>query len=139
MDKRGSFAQVWTYPELKQMGIRGDFLQLNQAKSSQGVLRGMHRQNQTKLVWPISGTIFDVALDVETGEHFGIELTPGMALFIPPQYAHGYLVVSSEAVVQYIVDAPYDKDLEEVFRWDKYGIEWPLTMTPLLSIKDANG
>ena len=84
----------------------------------------------------LTGVIFDVALDTDTGQWFGIELDYTCALLIPPQYAHGYLVLSDEAVVQYIVDAPYNKAAEENLKWDAYGIEWPLNGDPVMSEKD---
>ena len=97
----------------------------------------MHRQNQTKLVMPVYGQIFDVALDPETGKWFGVFLDISNALLIPPPYAHGYLVMSDTATVQYIVDAPYNKDEEENFNWNNYKIEWPIEGLPILSEKDA--
>ena len=132
-DNRGDFCELW---KTNNDGMRGTFRQLNIATSSQHVLRGMHRQNQTKLVMPVHGRIFDVALDPETGEWFGLFLDPDTALLIPPQYAHGYLVVSESAVVQYVVDAPYNKSEEENLKWDDYGIDWPTDVTPILSAKD---
>ena len=119
------------------MPMRGDYRKLNLAFSKFGVLRGMHYQDQTKLVMPVVGRIFDVVLDPETGKWFGIELDEHKSLLIPPQYAHGYLVLSEHAVVQYIVDAPYDTSKEKSYRWDKYGIEWPTSLEPILSQKDA--
>lgn len=132
-DSRGYFTEMWKSTKVP---IRGDYCQLNLAKSKRNVLRGMHRQNQTKLVMPVSGVIFDVALEPESGRWFGIELDDATALCIPPQYAHGYLVLSDEAVVQYIVDAPYNKAEEENFKWNEYNIEWPLVGQPILSGKD---
>jgi len=86
---------------------------------------------------PIYGNIFDVALNPETGEWFGIELDDMHALFIPPEYAHGYLVLSETSIVQYVVDKPYSKPDEENFNWNEYDIEWPLEGEPILSGKDA--
>lgn len=133
-DPRGYFAEMWKSSDNP---MRGNFYQLNLARSHKNVLRGMHRQNQTKLVMPVMGIIFDVALDPETGKWFGVELDETNALLIPPQYAHGYLVMSEEAIVQYVVDAPYNKQEEENFRWNDYGIEWPTKFEPSLSVKDA--
>jgi dTDP-4-dehydrorhamnose 3,5-epimerase len=133
-DYRGDFCELW---KTATDNMRGTFRQLNAATSKRNVLRGMHRQDQTKLVMPVIGTIFDVALDPETGKWFGIQLDNSCALLIPPQYAHGYLVLSDTAIVQYIVDAPYNKSKEENFNWNKYGIEWPIKGYPILSEKDA--
>ena len=132
-DNRGYFYETY---KTATDNMRGMFRQLNTAKSNKNVLRGMHRQNQTKLVMPVDGVIFDVALNTENGEWFGIELDHTVGLLIPPQYAHGYLVLSDTAIVQYIVDAPYNKAEEENLMWDAYGIQWPLTEPPILSDKD---
>lgn len=132
-DSRGYFTESYKTSEDK---LRGMFRQLNTAQSKKNVLRGMHRQDQTKLVMPVYGTIFDVALDPESGQWFGIELDNARALFVPPQYAHGYLALSELCIVQYIVDAPYNRDAEQTFAWDKYGIEWPIAGNPILSDKD---
>jgi dTDP-4-dehydrorhamnose 3,5-epimerase len=132
-DHRGSFCETW---KTQDDGMRGSYRQLNTAVSSQFVVRGMHRQDQTKLVMPVVGKIFDVALDPETGRWFAAELDETCALFIPPKYAHGYMALSECSVVQYIVDAPYNKALEENFKWDQYNIAWPTAIEPLLSDKD---
>lgn len=131
-DNRGNFSETWKNTN---DGMRGTYRQLNTAVSSQYVIRGMHRQNQYKLVMPVTGTIFDVVLDPETHKWFAIELDSTNGLLIPPEYAHGYMTLT-EAVVQYIVDMPYDKTLEENFKWNEYNIQWPLDITPLLSEKD---
>ena len=139
-DSRGDFCEAWklNYDNMRGPNRAGwPFRQLNIATSSKNVLRGMHRQNQFKLVMPVYGKIFDVALEPSSGKWFGIELDESCALLIPPQYAHGYLVMSDIAVVQYIVDKPYNKQEEENFNWNNYGIEWPIHGTPILSAKDA--
>ena len=132
-DNRGNFKELWKSTD----SMRGSYRQLNTATSFNNVLRGMHRQDQTKLVMPAYGCIYDVVLDPKSRKWFGITLGPSMALLVPPEYAHGYLVLSSLAVVQYIVDAPYDKDKEETFKWDSYGIDWPISDMPILSDKDS--
>lgn len=139
-DSRGDFCEAWklNYDNMRAPVRDGwPFRQLNIATSSKNVLRGMHRQNQFKLVMPVYGKIFDVALEPESGKWFGIELDESCALLVPPQYAHGYLVMSDKAVVQYVVDRPYNKTEEENFNWNNYGIEWPIQGTPILSAKDA--
>jgi dTDP-4-dehydrorhamnose 3,5-epimerase len=135
-DHRGDFCETW---KISDDGMRGTFRQLNTATSSQWVVRGMHRQDQTKLVMPVLGKIFDVALEPETGRWFAAELDRDHALFIPAQYAHGYMVLSKRSVVQYIVDAPYNKPAEENYRWDQYSIAWPTAIVPVLSDKDRAG
>lgn len=133
IDERGYFT-VLTNTNIDDM--RGSFRQINIAKSKYNVLRGMHRQNQTKLVMPVVGEIFDVVLNPETGEWCGVKLNSEKALLIPPQYAHGYLVLSEFATVQYVVDAPYNPKEEENFKWNGYGISWPILGDPILSSKD---
>ena len=102
-DSRGDFCELWKSDSDK---MRGTFRQINLASSKYNVLRGMHRQDQSKLVMPLFGEIFDVALDVESKKWFGVVLDNTTALFIPPQYAHGYLVLSETSLVQYVVDMP---------------------------------
>ena len=133
-DTRGDFCELWKFDA---DGMRGQFRQLNIASSVRNVVRCMHRQNQTKLIMPVYGQIFDVVLDPEQGKWFGIILDTATALFIPPQYAHGYQVLSDTAIVQYVVDAPYNKLLEENFNWSKYNIDWPIQDKVILSQKDA--
>lgn len=133
-DTRGDFCEAW---KISDDNMRGTFRQLNLATSKKGVLRGMHRQNQTKFVMPVTGTIFDVALNPETGKWVGVELNEFSAIFIPPEYAHGYLVLSDTAKVQYIIDAPYNKSEEENFNYNDYGILWPIDVPIILSEKDS--
>lgn len=132
-DERGYFTETW---KITQDSMLGDFRQLNTAYSTHKVLRGLHKQDQTKLVMPLVGKIFDVAVDTDTGEYFGIELDNQTSLLIPPQYAHGYLVLSEYALVQYIVDKPYDKMLEKNYNWNSFNINWPIKEGLVLSDKD---
>jgi dTDP-4-dehydrorhamnose 3,5-epimerase len=97
----------------------------------------MHRQDQTKFVTAVVGTVFDVALDVNTKQWVAVELDGSNAILIPPQYAHGYLVLSDMAKVQYMVDAPYNKAQEENFNYNDYGIIWPADIEVILSEKDS--
>lgn len=131
-DERGFFSETWKIDD----GMRGSYRQLNTALSQKNVLRGMHRQDQTKLVMPIVGEIYDVVLNPETGDWCGVTLNHTMSLFVPPQYAHGYLVLSPTSIVQYIVDMPYNKSLEENFKWNGYSIDWPTEEDIILSEKD---
>jgi dTDP-4-dehydrorhamnose 3,5-epimerase len=133
IDDRGYFCETW---KIKDDGMRGTYRQLNTAVSGQYVVRGMHRQNQYKLVMPVHGKIFDVVLQPEDGRWFAIELDSMTGLLIPPEYAHGYMALTDNAVVQYIVDMPYDKEIEENFKWNEYNIQWPTHIRPILSEKD---
>ena len=132
-DNRGDFCETW---KISDDQMRGTFRQLNTATSTQYVVRGMHRQNQYKLVMPVVGKIFDVALEPESGKWFAIELDETNGLLVPPHYAHGYMALTEKTVVQYIVDMPYDKSIEENFKWNQYSIEWPTNIDPVLSEKD---
>lgn len=134
-DHRGDFCELWKISEDEPM--RGTFRQLNLATSKRGVLRGMHRQDQTKFVTAVVGTVFDVALNVDTRQWVAVELDGSNAILIPPHYAHGYLVLSETAKVQYIVDNPYNKELEENFNYNDYGINWPSGIEIILSEKDS--
>lgn len=132
-DSRGNFCETW---KINNDGMRGTFRQLNSATSTQYVVRGMHRQDQFKLVMPVIGRIFDVALEPKTGKWFGVELDDTCGLLIPPQYAHGYMALSEQTIVQYVVDMPYNKMIEENFKWNEYNIAWPSIIEPVLSEKD---
>src|SRR5215510_1140864 len=110
-DQRGWFAETWQERKFAQGGIQASFVQDNQAHSSQWVLRGMHyqvRQPQGKLVRVLSGEIFDVAVDLRRsssthGAWIGERLSAEnhRMLWIPPGFAHGYLVLSEQADVAY--------------------------------------
>ncbi len=134
VDHRGDFCELW---KISEDDMRGTFRQLNLATSRKGVLRGMHRQDQTKFVTAVTGTVFDVALNVDTKQWVALELDGSNAILIPPYYAHGYLVLSDIAKVQYIVDAPYNKEEEENFNYTDYGIDWPSGIEIILSEKDS--
>jgi dTDP-4-dehydrorhamnose 3,5-epimerase len=133
-DRRGWFSVIDTATDLERMGFRPGFFQTNLVRSIQGVVRGMHRQDQTKYV--ISGRIYDVALNPETGEWCGYTLEEGESVLIPSHLAHGYQVLTSTALVMYTVDKPFNPEQEEVFAWNGYGIEWAIGGSPILSDKD---
>ena len=140
-DDRGFFLETWRderYPDM------GPFRQDCLSKSRKGTLRGMHLQRpraQGKLVWVIEGEIFDVAADLETHEWVGHELSGKnhRQLWIPPGYAHGFCVLSDEALVAYKCTEVYDPDGEVTVRWDDpdLAIAWPV-QDPILSDKDAH-
>ena len=132
-DDRGNFCETW---RIGNDGMRGTYRQLNTAISVQFVIRGMHRQDQYKLVMPVFGRVFDVALEPETGRWCAVELDDTCGLLIPPEYAHGYMSLSEKSIVQYVVDKPYNKLIEENFKWNHYDINWPMLITPVLSEKD---
>tara|TARA_B100001059_G_C17705589_1_gene512547 strand:+ start:296 stop:847 length:552 start_codon:yes stop_codon:yes gene_type:complete len=123
-DDRGSFYEAYKQEKLNDyLGYNINFCQDNEAKSSYGVLRGLHYQlspySQSKLIRVNQGSILDVAVDIRKdsktfGKHFTIELNDKnkKQLFIPQGFAHGYLVLSESAVVTYKVDNYYNKESE---------------------------
>ena len=150
-DGRGYFAETFRKDKLEDfIGHRIEFCQDNEAYSTFGVLRGLHYQlppfAQSKLVRVIHGKVLDVAVDIRMdsptfGQHLAVELTGEnkKQLFIPKGFAHGYVVLSNEAVFSYKVDNPYDKDSERgiAFDDDMLGIDWQLDSDQLsLSEKD---
>jgi dTDP-4-dehydrorhamnose 3,5-epimerase len=158
-DDRGWFTEAFNRNSFAHLDLPLDFVQDNQSLSRQGVLRGLHyqlRQPQGKLIQVLSGKIWDVALDLRRasptfGRWYGLELgapqdadTSSM-LWVPEGFAHGFLALSAQALVQYKVTRPYDPEAERTIRWDdpELGIDWPLSRlqgTPLtISPKDAAG
>lgn len=131
-------------------GRNVQFVQDNHSKSSRGVLRGLHYQlgkPQGKLVRVIEGAIFDVAVDIRKGssnfgQWFGVELTADnkKQLWVPPDFAHGFLVTSDSAQVLYKTTDFYSPEHERSIIWndETIGIRWPKISVPTtLSAKDA--
>ena len=149
-DGRGYFFEAWKQEEFEREVGKVKFIQDNESKSSYGVLRGLHYQkgewSQAKLVRVISGRVLDVAVDMRRssptfGKHVMVELSGEnkQQLFIPRGFAHGFLVLSDEAVFTYKVDNVYKPDAEASVRYDdpKLGIDWPLQAEQLvMSEKD---
>jgi len=138
-DSRGYFYESYNEKAFNAAGIEIKFVQDNQARSSYGVIRGLHYQvpphTQTKLVRALSGTILDVVLDLRKysstyGRTFSIELSAEnkKQLLIPKGFAHGYSVLSESAEVFYKCDAFYHKDAEEgvLFNDPALGIDWKI-------------
>lgn len=152
-DARGYFFEAWKKEEFESHIGSVNFVQDNESKSSRGVLRGLHYQkgefSQAKLVRVISGTVIDVAVDIRRssptfGHYVAVELSAEnkRQLFIPRGMAHGFLVLSDEAVFTYKVDNVYAPQAEASIRFDDptIGIEWPIDPAEmLLSPKDQNG
>tara|TARA_B100001146_G_scaffold182948_1_gene165501 strand:- start:56 stop:610 length:555 start_codon:yes stop_codon:yes gene_type:complete len=149
-DARGFFQETFRETLFMDAGIQERFVQENFVCSMQGVLRGLHYQlppqAQGKLVGVTSGEIFDVAVDLRFGgPTFGkavarrLDATSGELVWIPPGFAHGYLVLSDRADVVYKVTAEYSPELERGIRWDDpaLGIDWPV-IDPIMSDKDRD-
>lgn len=137
-DERGYFFEAWKQAEFEQHVGHVDFVQDNESKSSRGVLRGLHFQrgadSQAKLVRVIKGCVVDVAVDLRRssptfGQHAMVELSEDnkRQFFIPRGFAHGFLVLSDEAIFTYKVDNPYAPQSEAGVRWDDptLAIKWP--------------
>lgn len=150
-DERGWFTETWNENSFQTAGLPAHFVQDNQSRSYKNVLRGLHFQlqhPQGKLVRAVAGRIFDVAVDIRTsssqfGRWIGVELSaevPEM-LWIPPGFAHGFLVLSDSADVLYKTTDYYHSAGERTVRWDdeSIGIQWPLSGAPIISAKDAVG
>lgn len=151
-DERGYFMESFRQAEFEQNCGNYQFVQDNHSHSKQGVLRGLHYQQQKaqgKLVRVIQGEIFDVAVDMRTqsptfGQWVGAYLNEHNKhmLWIPPGFAHGFLVISDTADVAYKCTEYYHPNDEYSLRWnDKtIAIEWPIVNAPIsLSPKDENG
>ena len=152
-DPRGYFFESWKQADFEQHIGHVDFVQDNESKSSFGVLRGLHYQKgeyaQAKLVRVIKGRVLDVAVDIRKssptfGRHVAVELSEDnkRQLFIPRGFAHGFLVLSDEAIFTYKVDNVYAPAHEASIRWNdpEIGINWPIAIEDVVtSEKDLNG
>ena len=150
-DERGYFLETWNSRKLGVAGIDVEFVQDNLSISKRGTLRGLHfqiEQAQGKLVRVVSGEVFDVAVDIRRsspnfGKWVGEILSEGNQhqLWIPPGFAHGFLVLSEIASFEYKCSAYYAPEHERSIRWNDpdIGIPWPLPdgQEPALSAKDA--
>ncbi len=138
-DDRGYFFEVWKKDEFEAHVGKVDFIQDNESKSSYGVLRGLHYQkgdsSQAKLVRVIKGRVIDVAVDIRKssptfGKYVMAELSAEnkRQLFIPRGFAHGFLVLSEEAIFTYKVDNFYAPRQEASIRWndEDIAIGWPI-------------
>lgn len=145
-DARGYFFESWKRSEFEQHIGRVDFVQDNESKSGYGVLRGLHYQkgefSQAKLVRVIKGSVLDVAVDLRKGsptfgEHVMVELSEEnkRQFFIPRGFAHGFLVLSPEAIFTYKVDNVYSPENEAsiLFNDPDLGIEWPIAADDIIT------
>ena len=150
-DERGYFFESFRQDKLEEfLGYKINFCQDNESKSKRGVLRGLHYQlppfAQTKLVRVIKGNVLDIAVDIRKGsptfgKYVSVELTEDnkKQLFIPRGFAHGFLVLSEEAIFSYKVDNYYSKEYDRGIAYnDKaLGIDWKIANEELiLSQKD---
>lgn len=150
-DERGFFFESWNARAFATEGISVPFVQDNHSRSARRVLRGLHyqiKQPQGKLVRVIAGEVFDVAVDLRRssatfGKWVGATLSADnkRMLWIPPGFAHGFLVTSDYAEFLYKATDYYAPEHERTLAWNdrRLAIDWPTDREPVLSRKDANG
>ncbi|WP_213297282.1 dTDP-4-dehydrorhamnose 3,5-epimerase [Paraburkholderia sacchari] len=151
-DARGYFYESFNgreFEELVEAGV--EFVQDNHSRSAKGVLRGMHYQiqhAQGKLVRVVEGEVFDVAVDIRRsspnfGKWVGVHLSAEnhRQLWVPPGFAHGFVVISESAQFLYKTTDYWFPEHERSIVWNdpEIGIEWPIDFEPLLAAKDAAG
>jgi dTDP-4-dehydrorhamnose 3,5-epimerase len=150
-DARGFFFESYNRRDFVQAGLDAEFVQDNHSRSARGVLRGLHYQvehAQGKLVRVISGQVYDVAVDMRRssptfGRWVGMTLSADdkQMLWIPPGFAHGFLVLSDAAEFLYKTTDYWYPEYERSLLWNDaaLGIAWPLPQAPTLAAKDAAG
>ena len=152
-DPRGFLMETWQSRKFADAGIDAEFVQDVHSRSSGGAVRGLHyqvTQPQGKLVRVVAGEIFDVAVDLrESSSTFGQWVSETLSsgnrrlLWIPPGFAHGFMVISETADIEYRLTDYYAAEHERTIRWDDtdIAIDWPIADgdTPLLSDKDLDG
>jgi dTDP-4-dehydrorhamnose 3,5-epimerase len=146
-DERGFFMESWNGRRYKEAGLPDRFVQDNLSFSTHGVLRGLHFQNpnpQGKLVSVLRGEVFDVAVDIRVGSPtFGkwtgmtLSAEGKRQLYVPPNFAHGFVVTSESALFFYKCTDYYSGSSEGIVLWNDpaIGIEWPID-APILSERD---
>jgi dTDP-4-dehydrorhamnose 3,5-epimerase len=150
-DSRGYFLESYNSETFKNSGIDVNFVQDNQSFSCKGTLRGLHFQNtpyaQVKLVRVITGSIIDVAVDIRKGsktygKYYSAELSGEnkKMLYIPDGFAHGFLTLEDNTIVQYKCSNVYNKESEGGIMWNDpdININWGLIDEPIISDKDKN-
>ncbi len=147
-DHRGYFVESWSQERYAAHGLPLHFVQDNVSRSVQGTLRGLHLQHphgQGKLVMALTGTVYDVAVDVRVGsptfgKWVGAELSEEnhRQIYVPPGFAHGFCVLSESAHFVYKCSEAYRPEVELSLRYDDpdLGIPWPVT-APTVSTKDV--
>jgi len=151
-DERGFFYESFNARKFEELtGAATNFVQDNHSKSAKNVLRGLHyqlQQTQGKLVRVVAGEVFDVAVDIRKssptfGHWVGVVLSGEnkRQLWVPPGFAHGFVVTSESAEFLYKTTDYWAPEFERSILWNDpaIGIEWPVDSTPMLSGKDQNG
>ena len=151
VDKRGFFLETFREDVLLQAGINAHFVQDNHTRSSQGVLRGLHyqtTQTQGKLVRVAAGSVFDVVVDVRSssptfGQWYGTELNEDniKMIYVPPGFAHGFVVLSETADFIYKCTDYYHPESEQGIAWDDpdLNIDWSIAeIAEKISLSDKD-
>lgn len=151
-DERGFFYESFNKKTFEETtGVTTEFVQDNHSKSSKGVLRGLHyqiKQPQGKLVRVVSGEVIDVAVDLRKSSHtFGQWVSINLSaenkrqFWVPPGFAHGFVVLSESAEFLYKTTDYYAPEFERCIRWndEELAIDWLYTGEALVSEKDAKG
>lgn len=150
-DERGFFFESYNKKVLEKVGIKAEFVQDNHSRSVRNVLRGLHyqiMQPQGKLVRVIQGDVFDVAVDIRRSSpnfgkwvSFNLSAENKRAVWIPPGFAHGFLVLSEVAEFHYKTTDYWAPQHERCINWNdpELAINWPLQGEPTLSAKDKLG
>ncbi|MEO6351686.1 MAG: dTDP-4-dehydrorhamnose 3,5-epimerase [Burkholderiaceae bacterium] len=151
-DERGFFYESFNARRFSELtGVKTEFVQDNHSKSAKNVLRGLHyqiQQPQGKLVRVVAGEVFDVAVDIRKslptfGHWVGVTLSADnkRQLWIPPGFAHGFVVTSASAEFLYKTTDYWAPEFERSILWNDpaIGIQWPIDAEPLLSGKDKEG
>lgn len=150
-DARGFFFESYNKKALEKAGITAEFVQDNHSRSARNVLRGLHyqiKQPQGKLVRVIQGEVVDIAVDIRrSSPHFGkwvgfnLSAENRRVAWIPPGFAHGFLVLSEYAEFLYKTTDYWGPEHERCIRWNDpdLAINWPLQGEPTLSDKDKRG
>lgn len=147
-DNRGLFLKLYNHEIYKENGINGKIEEIYLSQSSRSVIRGLHYQKppfaHSKLIFCLSGSIFDVALDIRKdsptyGHHFSIHLESksNIGLYIPVGFAHGFQSLKDNSTVINGCSKVYSAEYEKGISYDSCGIKWPLDK-PILSDKDKN-
>jgi len=149
-DNRGYFLETYKNSEFVDNGIKDNFVQDNISHSTKGVIRGLHYQldpaSQSQIVRVVRGKVWDVVVDIRKNsptfkKWVGVELSDenNYAVYMPPGFAHGFVVLSDEVTMYYKCSAEFDAKLDGGIRWNDQdlNIEWPVK-DPIISDKDNN-
>lgn len=145
-DQRGTFIKTFHRPMFEENGLHCDYPEEYYSLSKKGVLRGLHFQtpplDHIKIVYCAYGTVLDAVVDLRVGSpdygnHFSLELSAehGKMLYIPAGFAHGFFVISSQALMFYKTSTTYSKEHDLGILWNSVDIPWP-TNNPILSERD---